>query len=632
MSINIPDLSDGNNKLTNDTITIIADVTDNNGCEAPDTIGIRIIPLPEPNIDNTTVCPNMDYTVKPRITDSLYYPYTFEWEHDNSEIWKFNFNNSSTTQTHTGPDLPFTNLQKNVYVKIEVTDKYGCASKDSAFVEVNKNLTVKIVGDSIKERCANDGAIKLESQYNASDGYLFAWINDKDKNDTLYTTESLPNFADSGKYELYVYNTDGCEGRDNVEINIFPIPTMTADPKSICEEEAVTIGVTAETGDFNSISYAWDISPDPGTREISVNTGGSYKETVTTTYNHPVISGQKLECQNDTTFLITENLNPQPDIEGGTICDGDTLILSDLNDKKMTASFKWNENNNLDSTAFLASTAGKYKLEVVDTNGCEGADSTDIIVIPIPVVDLGEDTIRLCEGDSKAVDAENDGKTISWNTSQTTSEISVNQTGKYVVTVSDNGCPSKDSVYVNVVALPVSQLNKALGDGLICFEELERPITIDAGYNKDYTYEWGGTLETTSSINIDEAKTYFVKISVDVGDGQQECSITDGIQFKNYCPPTIYVPNAFTPDGDTQNDEFYAEGMYLDDYEMYIYNRWGELIFTSKNQDEGWDGTYMNNECQIDVYVWKIYYSVESPDGSGHRIKKQKSGRVSLLR
>ena len=65
---------------------------------------------------------------------------------------------------------------------------------------------------------------------------------------------------------------------------------------------------------------------------------------------------------------------------------------------------------------------------------------------------------------------------------------------------------------------------------------------------------------------------------------------------------------------------------------MYIYNRWGQLVYKSTSMFIDWDGTFMGNECQIDVYVWKIYYSVESTDGSGQRIKEQKSGRVSLLR
>ena len=110
-----------------------------------------------------------------------------------------------------------------------------------------------------------------------------------------------------------------------------------------------------------------------------------------------------------------------------------------------------------------------------------------------------------------------------------------------------------------------------------------------------------------------------------------QCPIEDGITLRPYCPSYLYVPNAFTPDGDGLNDGFAPQAYNLEgDYNFYIYNRWGELIFQSTDLNTKWDGTYMGRECQIDVYVWKVYYSVEHPDGNPR--KEQKTGRVSLIR
>jgi gliding motility-associated-like protein len=63
---------------------------------------------------------------------------------------------------------------------------------------------------------------------------------------------------------------------------------------------------------------------------------------------------------------------------------------------------------------------------------------------------------------------------------------------------------------------------------------------------------------------------------------------------------------------------------------MYVYNRWGQLIFHSDNIYEGWDGTYSGNEVQIDTYVYKIYYKTNHPDG--YPVDEQKVGVVNLLR
>jgi gliding motility-associated-like protein len=70
----------------------------------------------------------------------------------------------------------------------------------------------------------------------------------------------------------------------------------------------------------------------------------------------------------------------------------------------------------------------------------------------------------------------------------------------------------------------------------------------------------------------------------------------------------LFVPNTFTPDGDGINDYFFPviDGYDLTSFEMMIFNRWGELIFTSTNPDNKWDGTYRSLMSKEDTYVWKI--------------------------
>jgi gliding motility-associated-like protein len=90
----------------------------------------------------------------------------------------------------------------------------------------------------------------------------------------------------------------------------------------------------------------------------------------------------------------------------------------------------------------------------------------------------------------------------------------------------------------------------------------------------------------------------------------------------------IYVPNAFTPDGDGLNDVFMPviNGYEVESFKMYIFNRWGEMIFETSFPNVGWDGTYLGNPPKQDVYVWRI----EVKDAvSGE--KKQFHGHVTLL-
>lgn len=70
----------------------------------------------------------------------------------------------------------------------------------------------------------------------------------------------------------------------------------------------------------------------------------------------------------------------------------------------------------------------------------------------------------------------------------------------------------------------------------------------------------------------------------------------------------IWIPNSFTPDGDGTNDVFGAYGINIKDFELTIWNRWGELLFVSDDLNVRWDGKYKNKVCQDDVYAYKLTY------------------------
>jgi gliding motility-associated-like protein len=89
---------------------------------------------------------------------------------------------------------------------------------------------------------------------------------------------------------------------------------------------------------------------------------------------------------------------------------------------------------------------------------------------------------------------------------------------------------------------------------------------------------------------------------------------------------TVYVPNTFTPNGSGNNEIFFAYGTNVTEFEMIIFDRWGNLIFQSNDITKGWDGTYKNNPCQEDVYVWRIIWS----DAQQRRHKMM--GHVNLIR
>ena len=116
--------------------------------------------------------------------------------------------------------------------------------------------------------------------------------------------------------------------------------------------------------------------------------------------------------------------------------------------------------------------------------------------------------------------------------------------------------------------------------------------------------------------------TYYVSILNRYG-----CLLEDSIHVKYYTGPDIYVPNAFTPNGDGVNDIFrpVPVGVYTMNY-FRVYNRYGQMVYQSANAGQGWDGTIKGLPAPADSYVWEV----KGLDYSGKSIFKK--GTVVLVR
>lgn len=97
----------------------------------------------------------------------------------------------------------------------------------------------------------------------------------------------------------------------------------------------------------------------------------------------------------------------------------------------------------------------------------------------------------------------------------------------------------------------------------------------------------------------------------------------------NQCNETVFVPNAFTPDGDEFNQTFkpVLTGIDVHNYQMIIFNRWGELIFETNNPEVGWDGTYGGEIVQDGIYTWSLQYKLPNEDGNTRLV-----GHVNLIK
>jgi gliding motility-associated-like protein len=231
------------------------------------------------------------------------------------------------------------------------------------------------------------------------------------------------------------------------------------------------------------------------------------------------------------------------------------------------------------------------------------------------------------------------GSVLSGETSATLVET---RGGRYDITVSSAGGACSMTQNFNVTPSPVTE-GGLPGSGIICPypenpDPLTREVTLDAG--ADFTsYNWfrdGSSLgQTSQTLIATEAGTYTVDLINVYG-----CPTTDETLLIEDCTPRITGPNAFRPTSDVQgngeytNRNFKLFTFFIDDadFEVFIFTRWGEMVYHTTERDFRWNGGYNNNPGQLlpaGTYTYVVRYrsAYRSEDGI-----QEKRGGVVLLR
>mgnify|MGYP003376584512 FL=1 len=102
--------------------------------------------------------------------------------------------------------------------------------------------------------------------------------------------------------------------------------------------------------------------------------------------------------------------------------------------------------------------------------------------------------------------------------------------------------------------------------------------------------------------------------------------------IRDSCRPTIFIPNTFTPNGDGRNDVWLPVGNNIGEYEMYVFDRWGGVVFHSTDVNTGWDGTINGQQVPNEVYAFRVIYRlIENTDGH-LGFEQSRLGHVQVLR
>lgn len=408
---------------------------------------------------------------------------------------------------------------------------------------------------------------------------------------TTYTVTGTRNFMDCC----------GATPSSSATITLNPNPVLNiqALPSELCLGDSTQI--TASGAD----SYLW--TPN-------FNNGSYVHPNTTTQYN--VIGTTNEGCTAEDSISIP--VHALPNVEAFA----DTLFLC-LNDSIQAwatgaSTYQWSNNiSNYDY--FYPNNSQMIYVLGTDGNGCQWGDSLSISVYDLPVVVANASTLGVCEGESLTVFGAG-AQSYIWDPAAVFDNVSFipTQADTYVVIGTDqNNCKEMDSIFVDFYPIVPFTLP---ADTSIC---PQNPISI--GANAIFQiYNWS-TGAYSPIIQVNTADSIWLEVTDING-----CTYTDYmlIELRNDCFPTLYIPTAFTPDGDEHNSIFNIQGSDIYTYQMQIFNRWGELLFVTEDMSIGWDGTYAGKLCSEGIYTYVVRYSFVQEMGDTQVVR----GIVSLLR
>ena len=585
--------------ITGGATTYSVTVTDALGCTATST-GV-VANNPGPNITGTTndeTCTGLNNgSINITVTGGVA-PISYSWS------------NAAVTQNIAA-------VAGGTYT-VTVSDNNGCSSSKSFVVGTHPLVTANAT--SLPEYCnkANGSATGIGA-LGTGGPYTYLWNN-------ALTTPTISNLV-AGTYTVTISDSH-CTATTSVVVS--PVAGPTASINNIIN---ATCGlpngsaIVAPTGGTGVYTYLWSNAQTNAT--ITNALAGTYNVTVSdvmgcTATATAIISGTPLPTASITAIVPANcgylNGSITTTVIGGT--SGYTYVWSPSVQTTPTAA---------------GIPSGSYSVTITDAVGCTATANGTVPQLPGPTASATSTTDICSHGVGTATATANGGHgpqyTYLWfngDTTQTTDSLP--SPGPYSVTISDGGCSATASV--SVANVPGPHANFTANPSVLTV--MDGPVTFsDLSTGNIVTWDWTLGDDSTST------STQFLHSYPEVGVYPVTLIVTDNNNCKDTIVDTIkvrdiftmYIPNSFTPSDDNLNDYFYPQGVNWDpDYfEMYVFDRWGNLMFKSLDQKKDkWNGTLNNSgtkdDAVMDVYVYLI--RVKELNGPKH----QYVGKVSIIK
>ena len=433
---------------------------------------------------------------------------------------------------------------------------------------------------------------------------------------------SLPPTENSVVLRIY-NNQVGGNGNDlcldDIEISLCG-PAMTssingnnASTVDLCTGNNLNLSVQGTAGYYNNPVYQWQFDNGTGwsalaganninfsISNIQKSDSGRYRLLTAEAGNI-----NSVNCRSASPDIQVNVFAPVPPVVTGSpvFCERDTLEISCSTPARQ---YRWTKGSSavLSNTALLQlpnctpADAGTYTLELITAGGCRSTAAVPVTVQANPFTrQLGNDTV-LCGTATLLVNVAQAGATgYLWNDGLSGAQRDLSAPGLYSVLTGDGVCFRTDSIRVTRNNLPAVELGN---DTTLCVSE---PLLLNASHPLAESWLWNDN-SNNNTLLVTTPGVYSVQLSNNCG----RVSDVIRVDYKD-CAEVVFVPTAFTPNNDGLNDVLRARAYFqIDSFQIRIYNRWGQQVFSAKSLTEGWDGTLKNQPAAPGLYTWVIFY------------------------
>ncbi|OFY25192.1 MAG: hypothetical protein A2X02_06105 [Bacteroidetes bacterium GWF2_29_10] len=530
-----------------------------------------------------------------------------KYSFNSTPYWKAYYNNVLINKNY------IDSLCKGIY-SVDFIDTNGCKMSEQ-FEILSPNPVSFNFEINEKPTCNNNcnGIINIKTT-GGTPPYIYLW-------DDGYNESTRYNSC-AKKYIVSVYDNNACFIVDSLDLT--PEIYQIFDLKTIKEPECNKCNGTILIKNYNT-NYIY-----------TVNNKQTYDSVITNLCvdNYTITEFSNTGCQYSKSIKLNDTSNLAINIivlsNDDCIDSCDKILIAQATGGLKPYKFIWN--NSINNDTIYKACAGKYNLKTIDDNECIKEQNITIdkyTPIRIQITTNNNKCINECQGSIEI--KTNGGKQpyyifINENISNSTfidnlcqGEYSIKiidsknckiETNTNIKTLSIGGLPNFNKTYSKnygeniIVNIPKTNIKDIqwISNNEINIENAYNPII----YNNNNNYY---TFLYKDSFNCYYYDSIFVEVL------QNECN-----------EPYIFIPNSFTPNNDNQNDLFFVRGNIIKEFRIVIFDRWGEQVFESTNQNLGWDGKYKNKPVHTGIYSY--FVEIKCFDGQSFF----KKGNISILR